>query len=547
MKYNQILSSPRLKRTLTFGDSEGTFCEGNDPRLNPGLIFGVREDLASNTPTVAYVNLYKDVIPKPKTEFFENHPIFKGIYRCNVADDGTVNAVYGDASFAYDGSNGQVMTRFGKYWYREEFDGDYRYRWASPIPIEGFEVSMGFYKDDTSPRRELDEFFIGTFTGCVFDVTADAYEVNTIAITNAATESGNLTITLDGHYAFTVAVDVGDDTPTKVADKIRAAGNKTDSFGVEWVVSGADENVIYTADTPGLKNTVTMPEANGVTRTITKTTTGKGGYTTHDAAGVDFTATSGDKLSSVAGVLSASGMNNSLHIVNSRVLAKNRGDGWQLVDGEQLAAIQTLFMFRYGTRHSQSIYRGVCDEATGTRNHSHFTGFSAGSWVAAGGEDAGNAGWENTSKASGSREFSALAVENFYGNLWWWVDGINIRGSPNWGEVWVCNHTFESNKFSTPYINYGTVVNTNAAWQYIKSMLPGQLMIPDAHQTNAAHYYCDGIYTRATSDVTARVVPFGGRWSSADLVGASCLPLDNDSTSANRAIGARIAFVKPSV
>jgi hypothetical protein len=406
---------------------------------------------------------------------------------------------------------------------------------------------MGFYKDDTDPRREIDEFFIGTFTGCVFDVTADAYEVNTISITNAATGSGDLTITLDGHYAFTVAVDVGDDTATKVADKIRAAGNKTDDFGVLWTVSGADENVIYTADTAGLKNTVTMPEANGVTRTITKTTTGTGGYTTHDAAGVDFTATTGDKLSSIAGVLSASGMNNPLHIVNSRVLAKNRGDGWQLVDGEQLAAIQTLFIIRYGTRNSQSIFRGVCVKAAGTGNESSRNGYSAGYWVADGGEDAGNTDWENTSKGSGLREFSMFGLENWYGNIWQLIDGINIRGSPNWGEVWTCNHSYESDKFTSPYANYGTVVNTNAAWQYIKTMLPGQLMIPNAHQASSAQYYADGIYTLASTDATARVVRFGGDWAYADQVGAFCLHLHTASSARNRSIGARIAFVKPSV
>src|SRR5690606_13624514 len=40
--------------------------------------------------------------------------------RCNLADDGTVTAYYGDPMYRDDGSNGQVMVQIPKFWYRSE-------------------------------------------------------------------------------------------------------------------------------------------------------------------------------------------------------------------------------------------------------------------------------------------------------------------------------------------------------------------------------------------------------------------------------------------
>lgn len=49
--------------------------------------------------------------------FFNKYAMYGGRMRCNVADDGTINAFYGDNNYAEDGSNGQVMLYQPKFYY----------------------------------------------------------------------------------------------------------------------------------------------------------------------------------------------------------------------------------------------------------------------------------------------------------------------------------------------------------------------------------------------------------------------------------------------
>lgn len=49
---------------------------------------------------------------------FNNYIMYGGRTRCNVADDGTITAFYGDNNYADDGSNGQVMVYQPKFYYQ---------------------------------------------------------------------------------------------------------------------------------------------------------------------------------------------------------------------------------------------------------------------------------------------------------------------------------------------------------------------------------------------------------------------------------------------
>ena len=49
---------------------------------------------------------------------FNAYTMYGGRMRCNVADDGTINAFYGDPTYADDGSNGQVMIYQPKFYYQ---------------------------------------------------------------------------------------------------------------------------------------------------------------------------------------------------------------------------------------------------------------------------------------------------------------------------------------------------------------------------------------------------------------------------------------------
>ena len=78
--------------------------------------------------------------------------------RCNVADNGTVNAYYGDETYTEDGSNGQVMVEQQPVYYKvvpmrltKNTDSGVGYHgnriryFVSPYPREGFKLHPAFY------------------------------------------------------------------------------------------------------------------------------------------------------------------------------------------------------------------------------------------------------------------------------------------------------------------------------------------------------------------------------------------------------------------
>lgn len=101
----------------------------------------------------------------------DTHPVYMGINRCNVSDNGTINAYYGDASYVEDGSNGQVMVKIPKFYYKVTPDENggldgvniRKCTWEiSETPDDGFTPHPAFY-DATG--NEIDYFLYGAFDG----------------------------------------------------------------------------------------------------------------------------------------------------------------------------------------------------------------------------------------------------------------------------------------------------------------------------------------------------------------------------------------------
>ena len=505
------------------------------------LPIGVEWTTTSTSPTLVLVNQFGAVITMSAGDW-SSHATFGGLRRCNLADDGTVNAYFGDPTFSYTGSNGQVMVEIPKFWYRTDaLSGKYRFT-ISPIARTGYTVHPAFVVDGV----EKDHIYVSVFEGSVYDVTTPAAAcVNTIKVTAEPTSSGNLTITLDGNYVFTVAV-LDADTIEGVVDKIVAAGAKTSYQGTVWTpAKTAADTLTYTAGSNGLKTTVLMPTACGVTSTITKTNAGAGGYVANDANGYDFTATTGDKLCSVAGVKPLSGWNNATATMpNMRILAQNRGAGWNLLDFNSVCAIQMLFIIRNATLNSQAVYRGVVDitdaTAGSTFNNAINTGYTAG--VGTNGVDLGNASGEcplvvHYKTGEAAKAFSIFGIENFWGNIWKWIDGINIKADRN---PWIADHDFATDLFSDPYENTGfTLANSNNYGVSIAfSATIDYTFLPLTVGGSDSQYLCD-YYYQTTGN---RSVFVGGRWTYAAFAGAFLFGAVNAGSTVDRSLGSRLAF-----
>lgn len=115
---------------------------------------------------------------------FDKFSMYGGRCKCNVADDGTINAWYGDESYTEDGSNGQVMVYQPKFYYLVcpvEYDPigtgiGYHLRkanyYVSEKPRPGFRLHPAFY--DAS-GKEIDYYLTSVYEGSIYDTSAAAY------------------------------------------------------------------------------------------------------------------------------------------------------------------------------------------------------------------------------------------------------------------------------------------------------------------------------------------------------------------------------------
>lgn len=119
--------------------------------------------------------------------------MFGGRKRCNVADDGSIVAWYGDADYKEDGSMGQVMVYQPKFYYLVcpvEYDPidtgiGYHLRkanyYVSEKPRAGFRLHPAFY--DAS-GNEIDYFLTSAYEGSIYDASASAYLLNDEQVMN---------------------------------------------------------------------------------------------------------------------------------------------------------------------------------------------------------------------------------------------------------------------------------------------------------------------------------------------------------------------------
>lgn len=125
---------------------------------------------------------------------FDKFPMYGGRRRCNVADDGTITAYYGDAGYTEDGSNGQVMVYQPKFYYRvmpvkleTQDDGKgYHLRKANYYVTEhkrpGFKIHPAFVNKN---GVEVEYILHGAFEGCLYDASASAYITDDAQIMDA--------------------------------------------------------------------------------------------------------------------------------------------------------------------------------------------------------------------------------------------------------------------------------------------------------------------------------------------------------------------------
>ena len=260
-------------------------------------------------------------------------------------------------------------------------------------------------------------------------------------------------------------------------------------------------------------------------------------YILDDAQVADFSA---DMLSSIAAVKPMSGLTQNLTRANTRKLANNRGKGWEQAYAATVAASQLLMLVEYASFNMQSaIGNGAVSKTDDTSsNMAEYTGATAPL-----GNDSGA-----VTNANGIQIVSYRGEENFWGNIWGWVDGMNIQNptpfdaAGKFGRLYVADHGFADDTGSAPYQDTGICpcygdgyisafgYSENFDWLFVPAEHNGSTAVP------VGDYYWN--YSAGW-----RVARLGGIWNGGLASGAFCWNLSHAASYRDRRIGGRSVYI----
>jgi len=235
--------------------------------------------------------------------------------------------------------------------------------------------------------------------------------------------------------------------------------------------------------------------------------------------------TAADKLGSVSG--KAPMMDETR--AEFRAIAANRGTGWRQQDYDLVSAIQLLYITEYADWNSQSMIGMGRTELSG------------GSWIKdsyIGVTGKSNSIGNGTFSVSGNTNAAYMTyrgIENFFGNIWQWVDGININNDI----PYVSNtDTGFADDTSTNYTALGiTLANANGYVKTIEAQPRGFL---PASVGGSPDTYITDYYYRGGAGWWGAVLGGGADYGA--TAGVAYWDVNTASSSDNIRIGGRICF-----
>lgn len=267
--------------------------------------------------------------------------------------------------------------------------------------------------------------------------------------------------------------------------------------------------------------------------------TSESAYLLNDEQIADFTATTGDKLSSIASAKPVSGLTQDLTRAKSRIIAKNRGTGWQLEDIFSNSASQLLFAIEYGSFDSQTkIGQGVVNKVDDTTtNMSEPTGatyaIGNGSGMAVG--------------TNGLVSVIYRGQENFWGNIWKWEDGLNVFANGVNNQAYIAYSGFADSLISDPYFDVGfELANADGYVSAIGWSEVCDFAFLATETLGASNKPIEDYFYQNAARVGDRVSLLGGLWNSASNAGAFLRIVDGAPSGSYRGAGARVLFVPAS-
>lgn len=430
-------------------------------------------------------------------------PIHEKIRRCIINNAGVVQYYLNetDSTKKIDGSvsnltgvDGQVMVEIPAFYYKYNYSGT-THSWSiSKSSQSGYTLHPAFIKNGANVANR----YIGAYEGVLYDTSASIYT--------------------DGIYqtAVSCVFDTVDDSLT-IASRTGVFSLLT--VGDKLTVSGTTNN----------NGTFTVASLVSATKiTVSENLTNETAAATVIQTQKDFTATTGDVLASISGKAPI----NYGTRANFRAVAANRGAGWRQQDYDLISAIQLLYLIEYASFYSQSmIGNGLTDWTSAwagynDNNPINNTGIS---------NAKGNATF-NLSNGNGvvGSYMTYRGIENFFGHIWKWVDGININNNIPYISN---NDTQFADDTTTNYTDLGiTLINADGWQATLEQTSRGFLLasVGASSSTKITDYYYQ--------NSGWRVAQLGGSAGDGANSGAFALVVLGASSGAARYFGARLAY-----
>ena len=246
----------------------------------------------------------------------------------------------------------------------------------------------------------------------------------------------------------------------------------------------------------------------------------KSGFTKHPGSGKYV-----GRYNTISGHYSKSGAAPLVNITRAtaRSGAKSKGSKWSEYDYAAWCAVWLLYLVEFADWDSQEqIGRGYVDSNSAAIN--------------SGGTDSMT---YHTGRASGTDGKTAVQyrhIENPWGNVFEWIDGVNFNG----GTVYVCtNPANYADNTATNYTSAGTKAQLDG---WIKSLGMSANMpwafFPTAVGGSETTYVPDYAYYNSGW----RVLHVGGYWYHGSYAGLFCFYANGTSSGTNSYVGARLLF-----
>lgn len=260
--------------------------------------------------------------------------------------------------------------------------------------------------------------------------------------------------------------------------------------------------------------------------------TSAGAYILDDAQVADFSA---DMLASIANAKPISGLTQNLTRANTRALAHNRGAGWEQMYCATASASQMLMLIEYATLNMQTaIGSGAVNKVDdGATNMAEPTGATTNL-----GNTSGNA--VNT---NGIQFVSYRGEENLWGNIWGWVDGMNINAN-GIHKLYVADHDFADRKMDDNYLDTGlTLAKANGYisafgynepfdWLFVTTEVAGNSSVPVGDYFYQNYTYAD-----------VMVALLGGGWHHGGYAGPFHWNVSVTPATRSRNVGGRPVYI----